>query len=286
MAKMSLAERAKAAAKKQLAGGVGNLYNRAWKSKKGLDSYKPEITKEDGSNRGILRIIPYLMVDSRNNPDSTDNGSEWYKRRWWQHRVGPNDVTVACLFKNFGKVCPACEMAKQLRSEGADEETVKKLYARERELYNVYDGVDKKAKLLDISTHLFGKKLLKEANDPVNEGAGEYVNPGDGGMNLLCRFDSEKVGTFSVTTLGDVKFKKSGAIPKEILGQAEDLDAALIELSFDDFTALMDGGNTTTPDTSSSAHSVAGTQVKDTPTASQTPDDEVPSSDAIDDLDF
>lgn len=255
MAILSLAERAKAAAKKQLEGGNASLYNKAWKSKNGLSIYKPEATKEDGSNRGILRILPYMMKDPRNNPDSQDIGAEWFKRRWWAHRVGPNNVVVACLFRNFGKPCPVCELVQKMRAEGVDDKVIVKLTAKERELFNVFDHVDKKVKILDISTHLFGKKLLKEVNDPVNEGAGLYVDPGEGGMQLFCRFDSNKSGEFTTITLGDVKFVKGKAVPKDVLDKAEDLDAMLIELSRDDLIAHMDGG-TAAPVKSSAAVTV------------------------------
>ena len=245
MTKLSLAERAKAAAKKQLEGGNSGLYNKAWKSKNGLSVYKPEPTKEDGSNRGVLRILPYMMKDPRNNPDSQDIGAAWYKRRWWAHRVGPNKVVVACLFRNFGKPCPVCEMVQKMRADGVDDGVIRNLVAKERELFNVYDHVSKQVKILDISTHLFGKKLLKEVNDPANDNAGLYVDPGEGGMQLYCRFDSRKVGDFNITELGDVKFVKGKAVPKEILDKAEDLDAMLIEMEREELIGHMEGSITT-----------------------------------------
>lgn len=241
MATMSLVERAKAAAKKQLEGGNGSMTNKAWKSKKGLGTFRPEATKEDGSNRAAIRILPYTMKNPRGNPDSQDIGAEWYKRTYYVHRVGPSNMMVTCLLKTFGKACPVCEMVSKMRADGVDDKVVGKLVAKERELYNIFDHVDKKVKIMDISTFLFGKKLLKEVNDPVNEGAGLYVDPGEGGMQLYCRFDADKSGGFTSLKLGDVKFVKGKAVPKEVLDKAEDLDGMLVELSRDEIIEMMDG---------------------------------------------
>ena len=247
MATMSLVERAKAAAKKQLEGSHGGMTNKAWKSKTGLPTFRVEATKEDGSNRAVIRILPYMMKNPRNNPDSQDIGAEWYKRLYWVHRVGPSNLMVTCLLKTFGKACPVCEMMHKMRADGVSDEVVRKLAPKERELYNVFDHVDKKVKILDISTHLFGKKLLKEVNDPVNEGAGLYVDPSEGGMQLYCRFDEDKSGGFTSKRLGDVKFVKGKVVPKEVLAKAEDLDAMLIELSRDEVIEMMDGVSTADP---------------------------------------
>ncbi len=242
MATMSLVERAKAAAKKQAENrsGGGSLFNKAWKPTKGLPSFKMELTPPDGQ-RTNLRIVPYTMTDPRNNPDCEDVGVQWFKRRYWTHKVGIDEVRVCCLARTFGKPCPVCQHRRKLQSEGAPDELLRKFNSSERELFNVYDYGTKTLRLFDASTFLFGNGLRKEANDPSNEGADAFVSPDKDGMILSCRWDA---GTMKDTIkLGSVKFVPAKtAIPQEILDKAEDLDKILVELTADEILVLMDGG--------------------------------------------
>lgn len=251
---MTIMERMKQSAKTQMEGGGGNQFNKAWKAKKGTPNLKIVLTPPDGQRTNI-RIVPYVITNPRNNPDCEEIGSQWYKRRYWAHRIGPTgqEVRVPCLMRNFGKPCPACSLVAKLKAEGVDKKVYENLWARERELFNVYDHNDKTLKLMDVSTHLFGKKLLQEANDPENikEGSENFVNPCAGGVMLSCRFDA---GTFAKSVqLGSVKFVKANAIPKEIMDKAEDLDAILIELSAEEIERIMDGAITTKAEDTTSA---------------------------------
>lgn len=239
---MSLVERAKAAAKKQLEnkGGGNSLFNKAWKPTKGLQTFKMELTPPDGQ-RANLRVVPYTITDPRNNPDCEDVGTQWIKRRYWVHTIGIDGIRVCCLARTFGKPCPVCQHRRKLQSEGAPDDLLKKFNSSERELYNVYDYGTKTLKLFDVSTFFFGQGLLKEVNDPSNDNAGMYVSPDKDGMILSCRWDA---GTMKDTVkLGSVKFVPAkNAIPQDILDKVEDLDKILIELTSDEILALMDGG--------------------------------------------
>jgi len=238
---MSLVERAKAAAKKQAEhkGGGNSFYNKAWKPTKGLPSLKVELTPPDGQ-RTNLRVVPYTITDPRNNPDCEDVGVQWFKRRYWVHKVGIDGIRVCCLARTFGKPCPVCQHRRKLQSEGAPDDLLRKFNSSERELFNVYDYGTKTLRLYDASTFLFGDSLRKEANDPANENADMYVSPDKDGMILSCRWDA---GTMKDTIkLGSVKFVPAKtAIPQEILDKAEDLDKILIELPTEEIIALMDG---------------------------------------------
>jgi hypothetical protein len=122
-----------------------------------------------------------------------------------------------------------------------DDKVLKALSKKERELFNVYDHNDKTMKIVDVSTHYFGKILLKEVNDPENvkDGSENFVNPGVGGTMLSCRFDNGDIG--KSVKLGSVKFVKANAIPKEIMDKAEDLDAILTDMSAEEIQRVMDG---------------------------------------------
>ncbi len=239
---MTIMERMKASAKAQLEGGGSTMYNKAWKAKKGTPTLKIAITPPDGQRTNI-RIVPYVVTNPRNNPDCEEIGAQWYKRRYWQHRVGPTgqEIRVPCLMGNFGKPCPVCALVSKLRAEGVDDKVLKALSKKERELFNVYDHNDKTMKIVDVSTHYFGKILLKEVNDPENvkDGSENFVNPGVGGTMLSCRFDNGDIG--KSVKLGSVKFVKANAIPKEIMDKAEDLDAILTDMSAEEIQRVMDG---------------------------------------------
>lgn len=234
----SLYERARAAALKQAEGKErqGSFYNRAYDAG---DSETLKIAVTNGQNPRVhLRLVPYVITDPRNNPDAQEG--EWYKRRYWVHRVGADGIRVACS-RTFGRPCVVCAERRKLRAEGK-EDVAKAIGCSERELFNVYDIKEKKVKLLDASTFLFGKKLLAELNDPENEDAFMCVVPTKEGKYLSLRFDP---GTLQDTvTLGNVKFiDAKEAIPSDVLKQAIDLDAILIDLPDEELQKLM--ANTT-----------------------------------------
>ena len=111
-------------------------------------------------------IIPY-RVSIKNHPEGVEKGDTWFQRTFFIHKdVGPNNKTYLCP-KTVGKPCPICEEHAKLRKDpDADDETLKKLRQKERELFNVIDTSDRKkgVQILDISVHLFGKLLEEELN--------------------------------------------------------------------------------------------------------------------------
>jgi hypothetical protein len=234
----SLIERAREAAKKQAEGkrNTGSLYNKSWNAG---DVELVKVTPSTAENpRTQLRVVPYTMKDPRNNPDQNEVGSQWYKRRYWVHRVGADNVRVLCNHRTLGKPCVVCAERRRLQQEGANDDVLKRYNSSERELFNVWDMADKKLKLLDASTFTFGKKLLREINDPENEDAFMFLSPDKDGKYLSCRFDASSLP--DVTVLGSVKFVDAKvAIPQEVLDKAIDLDSILTELPDAEIEALM-----------------------------------------------
>ncbi len=234
----SLIERAREAAKKQAEGkcSTGSLFNKSWDAG---DVELVKVTPSTAENpRTQLRVVPYTMKDPRNNPDQNEVGSQWYKRRYWVHRVGADNVRVLCNYRTLGKPCVVCAERRRLQQEGANDDVLKRYNSSERELFNVWDMADKKLKLLDASTFIFGKKLLAEINDPENEDAFMFLSPDKDGKYLSCRFDAGSLP--DVTVLGSVKFVDAKvAIPKEVLDKAIDLDSILTELPDAEIEALM-----------------------------------------------
>ena len=281
----SLIERAREAAKKQAEGrrSTGSLYNKSWNAG---DAELVKVTPSTAeSPRTQLRIVPYTIKDPRGNPDQNEVGSQWYKRRYWVHRVGADNVRVLCNHRTFGKPCVVCAERRRLQQEGANDDVLKKYNSSERELFNVWDMAEKKLKLLDASTFTFGKKLLTEINDPENEDAFMFLSPDKDGKYLSCRFDAGALP--DVTVLGSVKFVDAKvAIPKEVLDKAIDLDSILTEIPDAEVEALM----AVTVSYKDRTKAAAATKVADAKPADAKPADAKPAGAKTvadpDDLDF
>jgi len=237
--KMSLREKAKAAAKKQQQENA-SPYNKAFVAPKGVEPFFP---KGGTENKTTLRFLPFTQKDPRGNPDFNDKGELAYKRRYWVHRdVGPDGVTIVCPKKSFKKDCPVCEQyARRSKEEDGDSDEVKALKPKEREMFAIQLKGDDKVHLLDQSTYLFGQKFIEELNDPDNEGADACV---EGEMWLRCKFLSSGSGQFKKTELATITFVPCVKKPsEELLAQVPDLDSLLIEMSYEEIEALCEGAS-------------------------------------------
>jgi len=230
---MSIVERARLAAKKQAAAEASGNHR---KYSTTLPPFQMKLS-EDGK-KTLLRVVPYTITDPRGNPDEDTVGAVWYKRRYYTHYI--NGTSVICPNKTFRKPCPVCEQRQKLYASG-ENDAARALLARERELMNVYNYAEKKLQLLDESTHTFGRALQKEINDPDNEGAEYFVSPDKDGKNLSLRFDvTGQMGGRDIIGLGNARFPDAKeALADELLAQAVDLDACLIETSYEELQAML-----------------------------------------------
>lgn len=238
---MTLREKARRAAalQREKQTRFGSPFNKSWQSRTGLPAIRVKVTSGNDP-RCEWRIVPYTMKDPRHNPDCGDVGGLWYKRRFWTHKVGPQELRVCCPQRTFGLPCPVCDRRAYLKAKGASMEELAMYSLSERELFNIWDLATNTVGLLEQSTYLFGDSLNKEANDPSNADADAYVEATKEGKILSIRFDVSKFK--NAPMLGNVQFKDAkAAIPDEIMAKAEDLDACLICLSSEELIAMMDG---------------------------------------------
>lgn len=187
----------------------------------------------------LLDFLPY-EVTATNRPD-IDAGEYDVSRRFYVHRrVGAEDKTYICPLKTNGSPCPICEHIAKLRKDpDVENNEIKDLYPKERELYNVIDLNNKKegVKIFDISTHLFGKKLEEE----IMEGDEELADFADldGGKTLKVRGraktwltpEGKKVEFFETSR---IDFKDRSDYDEDILEKVFDLDKIMIVLSYDE----------------------------------------------------
>jgi hypothetical protein len=108
-----------------------------------------------------LDILPYTVSDPKH--PNQEVGELYYTRTFYVHKnVGASHLTFVCAQKTFGKPCPICDYrAKIIKDPETDEDLIKDISPKIRQLYNVvdYTNKDKGVQVWDISWHLFGKKL-------------------------------------------------------------------------------------------------------------------------------
>ena len=107
-----------------------------------------------------IDILPYEV--GKGNPWA-DEGMLYYERTYWRHtRIGAEQNSYVCLAKTAGKKCPICDYITKLRKDpNADEDMIKALAPKERQLFNIIDvdNPDKGIQVWDISNFLFGVTL-------------------------------------------------------------------------------------------------------------------------------
>lgn len=187
-------------------------------------------------------ILPYVVKKGSETPGGNpfaDEGYMHYERTYWVHRTqGTSSKSYVCLKKTFGKKCPVCEYVdKHSRDPKTDQELIKALLPKQRQLFNVVDrdedpdGKKKEVMIWEYSQFLFGKLL-----DAVIKGADEGDNLEnffhlEGGMTLKVTFEEKNLGTpFYEARIIEMKPRKD--YNEVILDKVADLDDLLKELPY------------------------------------------------------
>ena len=201
---------------------------------RGTEIYKPK------KGTQTLAIVPY-EVKTKNHPEA-DVGELWYQRDIYVHyNVGIDEKAVICP-KTIGKSCPICKYLSALKKDpDADEEIIKALKPKHRELYNVInlDEDSDKVLLFEISYYNFGDKLDEE----IREGKPEWADFAEveEGFALSIRFKEKQLGQNKYLQASRIDFEERDDYTEEILEQAFDLDSLLNILSYDDIEKILHG---------------------------------------------
>lgn len=175
-----------------------------------------------------ISIVPYTLQEAN---EYGEEGDPWYERTYYVHRIGPNNLSYVCPQKTIGKKCPVCEEAARMRQDpDYDNEEIKLLYPKERQLYNVLDheNEDLGVQIWDVSTHLFGKTLNEFIKESDPEDGVESFAEADEGKVLRLGVKEEKVGKNKFMTVKTITFKDRDPLDEEVLDQAACLDDLLI----------------------------------------------------------
>ena len=200
----------------------------------GVELYKAE------KGTAEFDVIPYVVsVDTH---PEVKKGEVWYERTYLAHRnIGPEEKAIVCP-RTVGKRCPICEEYQRLNKDpDADEDMVKGLKAKERELFNVVmkDG-DGAIMVMDISVHLFG--LLLEQEILEGEDSNASFAELKGGKTLKVRWEPKTMGKNKFVEAARIDFEDRDDFGKEVLEAAVDLDKILKIMSYEEIEEIFQAG--------------------------------------------
>lgn len=196
------------------------------------------------AGKNVLDILPYEVKVS--NHPQVGKGDLWYERTFWLHRdVGPEEKVFICPQKTAGEACPICEEHSRLKKDPqADEDLVDALRPKKRQLFNVLDKGPKGSgdiQLLEMSYHLFGKKLDTELSE---DDGGEIAGFADleGGLTLKVRMNNESAGQYKFLDADRIDFEeRKKDYEDDILDEVVDLDKCLKIESYEKLDAEFNG---------------------------------------------
>lgn len=192
-----------------------------------------------------LEIIPYEVPA---NPKGGQNpnaqpGELHYERTYFSHRgIGADERSYVCPAKTAGRPCPICEHRKELmRDRDADEDLIKALAPKQRQLWNVYDHAepDKGVQIWDVSFHLFGRQLKAAINNADEDDGWEYFADPQDGLTLRVGMEEKSFAGNSFLECATVGFKaRREPLSDEILDAAQPLDDLLILLDYEKLKSI------------------------------------------------
>jgi hypothetical protein len=210
-------------------------------AQKGFSVNLPEDVKRFSPKKGTykLDIIPYT-VSAKKHPDGVAAGELWCRRPFLIHYgIGVDNKPQICP-RTIGKACPICEYyEREKKRPGADEDALKEIRAKARELYNVIDldNEDDGVQVFEMSYHLFGKLLEGEINEADDDEVAGFAEL-KGGKTLKVRFSEATMGTNKFLEATRIDFLERDDYKKSILDDVVDLDSVFNVLSYEELEAV------------------------------------------------
>lgn len=210
-------------------------------AQKGFSVQLPEDVKRFAPKKGTykLDVIPYT-VSAKKHPDGVAAGELWCRRPFLIHYgIGVDNKPQVCP-RTIGKPCPICEYYERERKRpGADEDALKEIRAKARELYNVIDldNEDDGIQVLEMSYHLFGKLLENEINEADDDEVAGFAELKDG-KTLKVRFSESSMGTNKFLEATRIDFLDRDDYKKSILDDVVDLDTVFNILPYEELEAV------------------------------------------------
>jgi hypothetical protein len=224
-------ERRRASAKRrvdthQIGGGVSYL-----DIPDGFSLFQPKAGKYR------LDFMSYEVKKGKGTPGGNpffEEGELGFERTYFIHRdIGPNKDWHLCAAKTLNKPCPICEYrAKLAKDPNADEDTIKELGPKERQVFIVRDLGEDEMHLFEVSHHLFGKQLdAKIRSGDEEDGYDFFADPIDG-LTVRVNFEQSDRGKWLEAT--DIEFRpRKEEYDEDIVEEMPDLDSLLHETPYD-----------------------------------------------------
>ena len=230
-------ERKTASARKQSEAHKGGLRLTTFHVPDQVQLWKP-------AKKKIVDLIPYVA----SNHPYVDAGELTYERTFYVHaKVGPDEESRICPKYTHGGEgrCPICEYRTKLgKDPDADEEMVKALKHKRRQLFLPYDHDDEEqgVQLWEYSHWNFGKHLEAYIEDSDEDEGYDIFHDPDDGFTLRLGFSQETYGSNKYFESSSIRMleRKKAQIKKvhELLEHGISLDDLLIIPSYDELYAL------------------------------------------------
>lgn len=211
----------------------------------GKHGFEFDFFKEERGNALEFHILPYI-IRSENHPEVVagrmEIGDEDYFLEFGIHRgIGPQDSSsVLCLDMTFGKPCPICEHARELKADGSKQNLP---WPSRRVLYNVMENRTDEIKIFEVSEKLFHREL-KGKLSRSERGFFDYSDLEDGAM-IKCWVDENRSGRFKFSEFKDFEFVDRDPLPEEILDRSIALEMLLNIPTYEQVEQFYNGEITT-----------------------------------------
>lgn len=202
----------------------------------GVDLFQPET-----DSRVVFDIMPYEVTD-KNHMDvpQAEVGELWYKKPFKIHReVGATKKTVICP-TTFGKPCPICEYATELRKREHSDEEIRALRPSKRNLYAVIvrsgKGKNDKVQLFEMSDFLFQKTFEEQLSEETEF---DVFPDHQEGFSIRVRFAEDSLGGNKYASPTRFDFvERNEQYDDSILDKIPKLDELLEVLSYNQIKAM------------------------------------------------
>jgi hypothetical protein len=190
---------------------------------------------------GIHRIDILPFTAGKGNPYA-DEGELHFERTFWIHRgIGPDGNAFVCPRKTANEPCPICEARTKLSKDpDADEDLIKDIAPKERQLWAVFDqkNPDKGIQIIDMSFHLFGKQLdarVRNADD--DDKYALFADPEEG-FTLKLGVVEKHFGKQTYNEVETIDFKQREPLDEDLLKNVPCLDELLVVLPYEKLKSI------------------------------------------------
>jgi len=201
----------------------------------GVERFKEKVTRKPYR----LDIIPFRLKEDN---QFADKGEIYFEKTFWVHWLGDDIGSYICSAKQVGKKCPICDYrAKLTKDVDADEDLIKSLSPRERQLFRVIDlkEKDKGIQLWEISFHNFGKHLDDRISSSDEDDRYNEFYELENGFILKVGFTESSFGGTKFPKVSSIDFKpRDEDYDDEILEQGPDLDECIIIKGYDELKKI------------------------------------------------